>query len=86
MFVTDIDILLLNNVIAVIIGEVAIAFFVASTPAGTKKHIETAYSGSTSGVVAFCTDGGAQQQEIQSSVLIVELNFNFFYAFYLQWF
>ena len=48
-------------VIAVIIGGVAAAFFAASTFRGRKKkHIETAYSGSsTGGSGTFCTNCGA---------------------------
>ena len=36
-------------IIAVVIGGVAAAFFVASNSPGRKKHVETAYTGSSSG-------------------------------------
>lgn len=61
MFGTNIDsTVIMIIVIAVIIGGVAAAFFVASTSAGRKKHVETAYSGSSSGGSGtFCTNCGA---------------------------
>ena len=61
MFGTNIDsTVIMIIVIAVIIGGVAAAFFAASTSAGRKKHVETAYSGSSSGGSGtFCTNCGA---------------------------
>ena len=61
MFGTNLDsTVLMIIVITVVIGGVAAAFFAASTSAGRKKHVETAYSGSSSGGSGtFCTNCGA---------------------------